>query len=347
MERFMQKNYFTSAGWLLVLSCLVVGCGSGNSGDDSSEVKGPDRLIARDSGGDIIIPVSAFNETPIFDDWFFEVSGGGTNFNFYLYKPITYNSNTDKNYPLLIVLHGDNGYNDRRPKITPYPLRSGVFNEFVAEDDVTLLATGRDSLNSHVKDAFVIHPEIPYINRSDINSDPLGYWNPNSLNNIVNYLIAKYRIDTSRIYLTGASMGGGGTFYYAQTAPSKFAAIIPICNGLYEYYWRAVILQDMPIWLFHNYDDQTVKLHSSILPTVNQFMSINVMSTFPSTFPPDNEYTISYDSVGGPQAWVMGTNFVSGTFNFTLYPNGGHNAWDKTYKKEEVWDWLFSKTNVR
>lgn len=339
-------------GLVIWVACCVAACGGGgaptyDSTAPSGEIIGPLIPPVRDALGDIVIPSTEFTASPIFDDWFYEVDGHNNNFNFYLYLPESYKAKPEATYPLLIVLHGDNGYAETRPKLTPYPLPSGVFNGFVGADKTTLLASGRDTLNKHVKDAFVIHPEIPHVDRTDRYIEPLGYWNPNSLNRIVDYLSKDYRIDESRIYVVGASMGGGGTFHYAQTNSKKIAAILPICNGLAEYETRADRMRDMPVWMFHNYDDSAVKFNESILPVVNHFMKTNIWATFPSKISPVNEYTISYDPVTGAHPWVMGSNYVDGLFNFTLYPTGGHNAWDKTYAKDEVWDWLFSQTNKR
>lgn len=285
-----------------------------------------------------------YSQKAIFDDWFYEVTGYPNGFNFFLYVPVSYREKPAEQYPLLIVLHGDNGYRELRPKLTTYPLPTGVFNSFLLESG-ELTPAARDKLNPHIKDAFVVHPEIPHIDRAVFRGERLGWWNPEALNDMVAYLTQTYRIDERRIYVVGASMGGAGTFYYAATNPGKIAAIAPVCNGLYDYLNNAHALRDMPIWLFHNYDDDTVRFPYSILPTVNQFAGQDVWVLYPGVTPPINDYTISYSPSSGLGSWVLGSNHAGGIFNFTLYATGGHDAWNKTFSKDALWDWLFSQTN--
>ncbi len=284
-----------------------------------------------------------YSKQAIFDDWFYEVTGYPNGFNFFLYVPVSYQQKTEMNYPLVIVLHGDNGYKEVRPKLTTYPLPTGVFNSFLL-DSGKLDPTARDRLNPHLKDAFVVHPEIPHIDRAVFRGEKLGWWNPEALNDMVAYLQKTYRIDERRIYVVGASMGGAGTFYYAATNPQKIAAIAPVCNGLYEYFTNAYLLRDMPIWLFHNYDDDTVLFSLSVLPTVNQFAGKDVWELYPAAKPPINDYTISYSPATGLGPWVSGSDYAGGVFNFTLYAKGGHNSWDKTFAKDALWDWLFAQS---
>jgi predicted peptidase len=56
-------------------------------------------------------------------------------------------------------------------------------------------------------------------------------WNPDTLNALLERIIRKYRVDKDRVYLTGLSMGGYGTWALAAEHPEKFAAIVPICGG--------------------------------------------------------------------------------------------------------------------
>jgi predicted peptidase len=198
---------------------------------------------------------------------------------------------------------------------------------------------------SNLKDAFVVHPEIPHIDRAVFRGERLGWWNPEALNDMVDYLAQAYRIDERRIYVVGASMGGAGTFYYAAKNSRKIAAIAPVCNGLYDYVSNAYALRNMPIWMFHNYDDDTVQFMPFILPTVNQFAGQDVWALYPSVKPPVSDYTISYSPAAGLTPWVLGSDRAEGVFNFTLYAKGGHNAWDKTFTKDALWNWLFSQTS--
>lgn len=65
----------------------------------------------------------------------------------------------------------------------------------------------------------------------------------------------EYNIDDTRIYLTGYSMGGYGTWYTAMAKPDLFAAIAPVCGGGMP--WNASVL-NMPVWAFHGENDTVV-----------------------------------------------------------------------------------------
>ena len=71
----------------------------------------------------------------------------------------------------------------------------------------------------------------------------------------VKELIDEYAIDPDRVYLTGLSMGGYGTWFTAMAHPDLFAAIAPVCGGGMA--WNAGVLK-MPIWAFHGACDETV-----------------------------------------------------------------------------------------
>ena len=76
----------------------------------------------------------------------------------------------------------------------------------------------------------------------------------------VDTLCEQYEIDESRIYLTGISMGGFGTWYTAMACPERFAAIAPCCGGGMP--WNAAVLT-MPVWAFHGDSDTVVKPYNT------------------------------------------------------------------------------------
>ncbi len=81
-----------------------------------------------------------------------------------------------------------------------------------------------------------------------------------SVLDFVEQIKEKYDVDESRIYLTGLSMGGYGTWHTAMARPDLFAAIAPICGGGMA--WNAHVLK-MPAWVFHGAADETVSVNQS------------------------------------------------------------------------------------
>lgn len=115
-----------------------------------------------------------------------------------------------------------------------------------------------------------------------------------------------YQADEKRIYLTGLSMGGFGTWYTALRHPQLFAAIAPVCGG--GMVWNAGVL-DMPVWAFHGTEDEVVYPSE----TINMIHKIRT------------------------------TGLNKQEVKMTLLDNVAHNAWDYAYK-QELYDWLLSKS---
>ena len=85
-------------------------------------------------------------------------------------------------------------------------------------------------------------------------------WEPDNLYHLLLYAKKTYRVDENRIYLTGLSMGGFGTWALATKHPEEFAAIMPICGGGdTAQAWR---LRYVPVWCFHGALDNVVPIVS-------------------------------------------------------------------------------------
>ena len=81
-----------------------------------------------------------------------------------------------------------------------------------------------------------------------------------SIVSFIEKLIKEYKADEDRVYLTGLSMGGFGTWFTAMARPDIFAAIAPVCGGGMP--WNAGVLK-MPVWAFHGVEDPTVSVNHS------------------------------------------------------------------------------------
>lgn len=132
-----------------------------------------------------------------------------------------------------------------------------------------------------------------------------------ALYELLKHIIHNYNIDTSHIYLTGISMGGFGTWHLAEAYPKLFAALIPICGGTEDnigFPERINILKDIPIWAFHGAKDYTVPIEKS-------------------------------------QELVDVLEKHNGNIKFTVYPEGTHNVWTRTYNNKEIYEWLLEQKN--
>lgn len=117
----------------------------------------------------------------------------------------------------------------------------------------------------------------------------------------------EYKVDAQRVYLTGLSQGGYGTWDLAAKHPDLFAAIAPICGGGDP--GRAGVLARMPIWCFHGDADTAVPLRASV-------------------------------------EMVDAVKAAGGSPKLTVYPGVGHNSWDKAYREEKLADWFLQHSRA-
>ena len=118
---------------------------------------------------------------------------------------------------------------------------------------------------------------------------------------IVDEVRREYRVDDRRLYLTGYSMGGEGTFSIAAAHPERFAAIIPICGGISSS--LAPRLKDIPCWCFVGDADAP--------STVTQIRLL-----------------------------VRAIMQAGGRPTYQEYPGVGHACWDQTYDNPDIYEWL-------
>lgn len=128
----------------------------------------------------------------------------------------------------------------------------------------------------------------------------------NALNALLDHCLEQYPVDPSRVYVTGLSMGGYGTWHLATAYPERFAAIAPICGGGIPS--KAERLQRIPTWVFHGAKDDVV-------PIIESEQMVNALRE------------------------------CGGDVRFTVYPEANHDSWSETYANPELYEWLFSHRN--
>jgi predicted peptidase len=114
----------------------------------------------------------------------------------------------------------------------------------------------------------------------------------------------EYKTDPARVYLTGLSMGGFGTWNQAIAAPDKWAAIVPVCGGGDPE--KAEKIKDLPTWNFHGDKDTAVKVDLS------------------------RDMIKALEKAGGKP-------------KYTEYPGVGHNSWDAAYGTDDLYTWLLEQ----
>lgn len=138
-------------------------------------------------------------------------------------------------------------------------------------------------------------------------------WQTAPLLQLLDRLQADLPVDTNRVWVTGLSMGGYGTWALGLAAPERFAALAPICGGanridlLLGSRDRAAALQRLPIWAFHGAKDRVVPLEESER-AVNALKSLGVTNV-----------------------------------KLTVYPEADHDSWSETYANPAFYEWLLTQ----
>ncbi|ARS36727.1 prolyl oligopeptidase family serine peptidase [Pontibacter actiniarum] len=189
-----------------------------------------------------------------------------------IYLPESYNPAADKDWPLILFLHGagEKGNNLELLK------RQGLPKYLSARKDFPFV---------------VAYPQCPR----------QAHWHPSLLNEWLEEVLTKVKADKTRLYLTGISMGGYGTWHWAAANPEKFAAILPICGG--GEVNKAARLVHMPVWAFHGAKDDIVPLSE----TTDMVTAVRALG-------------------GNPK--------------LTVYPDLRHDSWTVTYNNPAIYDWL-------
>ena len=186
--------------------------------------------------------------------------------------PEGYDAEVDRAWPLMIFLHGAGERGDSLEAVSVH----GPIKERWAGRDLPFV---------------IVAPQVPAGER----------WTVGRVAAALDDALATYRIDTDRVYLTGLSMGGFGTWEAIMRMPERFAAAVPICGGGLPLGLDAAA--SVPVWTFHGAMDPVVPIEMSV-------------------------------------GMVRALRGAGGDVRFTVYPDAGHDSWTETYANPEVYEWL-------
>ena len=140
-------------------------------------------------------------------------------------------------------------------------------------------------------------------------------------------VMSEFKVDASRVYLTGLSMGGNGAWYLAYHHANRFAAVLVVCGFVEEFtgttsgtHYPAIVatsvddpfaaiaknLRQLPIWIFHGDADRTVPVEQS-------------------------------------RRMSSALKAIGANVQYTELPGVPHNAWDPAYDRADVFTWLFKQ----
>jgi predicted esterase/DNA-binding beta-propeller fold protein YncE len=223
---------------------------------------------------DYVLGQPDFGSNPIIQQEIYDPS----TLNYLLFMPRDSSSMENGKFPLIISLHGIG--------------ESGDDLWRVKGEGLPKILDGNNTFPF-----IVISPQCPLSTE--------WYYNngiQQKVNKLIDSAIARYPVDTNRIYLTGLSMGGIGTLDLAIRYPNRFAALIPIAFRIEEG-WDLCIIKDIPMWAFHGQLD----------PIITLYKAQSVITTLIN---------------------------CGGSPIFTIYPDLFHDAWTRTYNNPAIYDWL-------
>jgi hypothetical protein len=229
----------------------------------------------------LFVVMAAHSAAATRDDFRYAHSTDGANLPFRYFVPPGYDS--AQAYPLILFLHGSG--------------ERGSDNEAQLDNNANgaLQLIGDSQLA--LQPIFMIAPQCP--------AD--GWWSGATLTTaigLVDQIAASYHIDPDRVYVTGLSMGGMGTWSAVTAQPARFAAAVPMSgNGDTT---AAAAVSALPIWFFHAANDGTV-------------------------------------NVAGSDDLVNALRNAGASTIYTRYDTGGHGIWPVAYGHPLLFQWLVSQ----
>ncbi|MCK8496673.1 alpha/beta hydrolase-fold protein [Myxococcus fulvus] len=168
-------------------------------------------------------------------------------------------------------------------------------------------------------------------------------WVPAEVNAFVDFIVANYRVDLSRIYVTGLSYGGYGAWQYAYTYGHRLAALAPMATNIGGPGPTITQLKNVPVWAVHSFaDGNSLLAERSWLMGVTKNFNQGQMVTVPQP-----SATLTYLFAGAASnVWTSQPGYVS-TGNLqarlTVIPGSAHDCWTQTYNNYAFWDWLLAQ----
>ena len=192
------------------------------------------------------------------------------------YLPKGYGEQKDRKWPLILFLHGAGERGDSLDLVKKH---------------------GPPKLIEQEKEFpfIVVSPQCPVQTWWTEMLDPLVA--------LLDEIQSKYAVDPNRVYLTGLSMGGFGSWALGCRNPERFAAIAPICGG--GDWFLADRLKNVPVWAFHGAKDPVVPLREST-------------------------------------EMVEALKRAGGDAQLTVYPEAQHDSWTEAYNNPKLYEWFLS-----
>ena len=256
----------------------------------------------------------------------------------FVYLPVGYDSDRDRRWPVLLFLHGDGERGNGGHDLDFVLIHGPLYEAWIQKRDLPFLIVapqlpifGRDKFVDYLRDRD--RSQIPKRLDSGVPPRPANFPTPEPMTGatpeaelpfgpegppdgwperekdlliILDLVKKKYRSDPDRVYLTGLSYGGYGTWHMASKYPGLFAAIAPVVGWGHPKQMPPIAKRQMPLWVFAGGRDTAVR-------TKHFFAGLNELER------------LGHDSV-----------------RFTIHEDRGHDVWKRIYGGQDLYDWLLS-----
>lgn len=256
---------------------------------------------------------------------------------FFLYLPRNYDADPNKKWPVLLFLHGDGERGNGREELDFVMIHGPLYEAWVQKRDLPFVIIspqlpmfGRDTMGisylvnrdpeeipkrleqgvpAREADFGTQGPMMGAVPFEDFSSVPPILpqgWDlcEKDLLTMLDQVLAGYRTDPDRVYLSGLSYGGWGTWDMASKHPQRFAAIVPVVGWGHPDLMAPIAQQQLPVWAFAGGRD-------GVVPLSHFYGGINQLET-----------------LGHPEV------------RFTVHEDMGHDAWKRVYGGEDVYSWM-------
>ena len=255
---------------------------------------------------------------------------------YYLYLPEGYHSMQDKSFPILMHLHGNGERGDGKgdllwvtkhgplmeawvqkrnlPFVIIVPqlhmLGMDTVHKYISQRDTSTIPRRLESgVPARLEPAKVRPIKKQTTEKADLpygeNGGPLGWYTvQEDLINMLDHVESHFHVDSSRVFLTGLSYGGYGTWYMGSHYPEKFKAIAPVAGWGHPNLMSSIAEHNLPVWCFAGGRDQTVKEHY-FAPGIHELDKLG--------------YT---------------------NYRFTIETDLGHDVWKRVYAGEDLYNWF-------
>ncbi|WP_084005368.1 carboxylesterase family protein [Gilvimarinus polysaccharolyticus] len=260
---------------------------------------------------------------------------------FFVYLPQNYHTQPDKQWPVILFLHGNGERGDGKEDLDYVLIHGPLYEAWIQKKDLPFIIIspqlpmfGMDKRGiSYIdnrsrsqipqRQASGVPPRPPYFAtpqpmtgvaaHTDMDAIPPklpGGWDKvdNDLMTIIADVQKKFRTDISRLYLTGMSYGGYGTWWMASQHPTLFAAIAPVVGWGHPSYVAPIAKHQIPVWQFAGGRDSAVPIQY-FYPALNRLEQ-------------------------------LGHTHV----RFTTHEDMGHDAWRRVYKSDDFYQWLLEQS---